>query len=79
MIRLVLQPHLEPLHAMDVERIVTACALSGYAIDRATAHTVWERYSEMFAAGWLVLPSDEGEIVSVCKRYCEHEPEPGYN
>lgn len=47
----------------DVDRIVNTCNRNGYAISRQDAVAIWERKSEAWAAGWLILPEDDDELI----------------
>ncbi len=46
----------------DVERIVRVLASQGYYVSESDARAAWDRYSDMFAAGWLMLPESDDEL-----------------
>lgn len=52
----------------DIDRIVRVLARADIEVDRATAHKMWEAYSETSAAGWLLIHSDS-EIVDAARVY----------
>ncbi len=60
-------------YADDISRIVKAFASQGYEISNSDAILAWERYSDTYAAGWLILPSPEyeTEIYYILKDYFE--------
>lgn len=55
----------------DVDRIVAALRAYDYDVSPTEARQLWDRYSESFAAGWLILPESDGEIVACLSRYFE--------
>lgn len=68
-------------HEGDCERIRSVVsAKRGAAITLEQAQSIWEDYSDMYAAGWLFLPEDDAEILrvwdnSACKRAADADEE----
>jgi hypothetical protein len=54
----------------DTLRIVRAFLRHGYTIDPATAADLWERRSNEYDAGWLILPSEDGAIIEDINEFC---------
>ncbi len=59
----------------DIGRIVFVCAQKGYLISEQTAMIAWERYSDMFAAGWLILPNNDEHLFNDIMTITEEENE----
>lgn len=49
-------------HPRDIARIIRVCKNHGYLINAYTAQWAWERYSESYAAGWLMLPALDADL-----------------
>ncbi len=47
----------------DVSRIIQVCLKAGYVIDYSTAYTAWTWYSDSMAAGWMMLPEKDEEVL----------------
>lgn len=66
----------KPRWPKDVARIRD---LMGAAFDleisERDAEWLWEDYSESYAAGWLNLPNDDRELLSILTRYVEEDPD----
>lgn len=58
----------------DIDRIVRVLARADIEVDRATARKLWEAHSEAYAAGWLMIVSDQ-EIISAAHTHLVPESE----
>jgi hypothetical protein len=58
-------------HYDDCSTIVAAMASEGYLCSTEEARELWEMYSDSWAAGWLILPSDQKKIVESIKPFFE--------
>ena len=47
----------------DVERICDVCAAAGYDITGRTAYRLWQKHSDNYAAGWLMLPESNQDLL----------------
>lgn len=50
-------------YVRDVVRIQDAFEEEGYFVRLQDCYLAWSQYSDNYAAGWLVLPSENSEIV----------------
>lgn len=57
----------------DIQRIVSVCAQKGYQISEQDAMIAWERYSDMFCAGWLFLPKEDEHLFNDIMTIMEEE------
>lgn len=57
----------------DIKRMVSVCAQKGYQISDRDAMIAWERYSDMFAAGWLCLPKEDEHLFNDIMTIMEEE------
>lgn len=63
MIQLRLKYQEEQFHySGDIDRIVNVFADRGYEISYSDAGHAWERHSENYAAGWLILPENDDDL-----------------
>lgn len=46
----------------DVLRIMIVAFLRGLELTSEQARDLWSRYSDMAAAGWLILPEDDDDL-----------------
>jgi hypothetical protein len=46
----------------DVTRIVLVFFKYGYELDRLTARDAWREHSEVYSAGWMLLPEEDDRI-----------------
>ncbi len=46
----------------DINRIIQVMANNGYEITEEQACQAWEKHSEDWAAGWLILPTEDCDI-----------------
>lgn len=53
----------------DVERIQRVFVDKGFVISRSGAHDAWDKYSDSFAAGWLILPDDDNVLFDAIRHY----------
>lgn len=60
-------------HQGDVDRIVEVCRDAGYEISPTDAQAVWEAASASMAAGWLMLPDDDADLLRDVRAYCREE------
>lgn len=51
-------------HIDDVNRLVVAAAANGIALTQAQAYQAWSDYSDSYAAGWMMMPHQDGELWS---------------
>lgn len=49
----------------DVRRIVAALARLGWEATPVEAEDLWDTYSDTYAAGWLFLPEQDGELDAI--------------
>ena len=53
-------------YSSDVDRIVEVMRKAGYDVSPEQARLIWEKNSESMAAGWLMLPdADEQLLIEV--------------
>lgn len=57
----------------DIQKIQESFNLQGFQISESDAIIAWERYSDMYAAGWLILPENWNEIYFILRDYFEEE------
>lgn len=57
----------------NIDRIVSVCFQRGYLISGQDAMVAWERYSDMFAAGWLCLPKEDDHLFNDIMTIMEEE------
>ncbi|MBK9497472.1 MAG: hypothetical protein IPO08_23700 [Xanthomonadales bacterium] len=57
----------------DIARIVRVCAARGYDISEDEAHKVWEMYSASMAAGWMMQPVDDNDLVNLVLCWTDRE------
>lgn len=72
--KLKIKPNKENYHwayTEDIQRIVKVFSNHGFEISESDAVQSWERHSEMFMAGWLILPENNEEIYYYLKDYFE--------
>lgn len=72
--KLKLKPNLKDHHwtfTEDIFRIVKIFEDHGYQITESDAVQSWERHSDLFFAGWLVLPENDQEIYYHLIKYFE--------
>jgi len=55
----------------DIKKIKNALKNAGYFATREQCITLWEMYSETYAAGWLGLPESDNLIVGSILRFFE--------
>lgn len=51
-------------HLEDVKRMQRVLQANGYHADLDDCARLWDDYSDMYAAGWLGLPSDDDELLN---------------
>jgi hypothetical protein len=56
-----------------VGRIREALRNQGYEISYEDAKRAWEAYSESMAAGWMVIPDDDAEILACVRSYLRED------
>jgi hypothetical protein len=62
-------PTVRAAHPEDLVCIVKAFARYGYSINEDTAEYAWDRYSASMAAGWMMLPDTQSDIVACALPY----------
>ncbi|WP_299654115.1 hypothetical protein [uncultured Jannaschia sp.] len=55
----------------DAQEIVDRLEGLGYRISLRDAHCAWKSHSETMEAGWLVLPEDDGHLLSSIRSHCD--------
>ena len=53
---------IEEEYKTDCLRIQRICAEHGECISLDDAYHLWDKHSEMFAAGWLFLPDNDEDV-----------------
>ncbi|UDM70675.1 hypothetical protein [Vagococcus fluvialis] len=54
----------------DIERIIDLSESKlGLKISVSEADSIWATYSDDYAAGWLILPSKDTELLEIIKKY----------
>lgn len=48
----------------DISRIVKVCRDTGYTVSRSMARRIWENHSDNYAAGWLILPESDADLLA---------------
>jgi len=63
-------------HIKDVEKIQKILKDADYVVDNYVVKNMWEKYSEMFAASWLILDNyTDYEILNVIEVLIQNNPE----
>lgn len=60
-------------HKGDCERIQKILAANGYKASLEQCKFLWETYSDSLAAGWLILPEEDEQVLSNISPYFEEE------
>jgi hypothetical protein len=47
----------------DITRMVRVCREAGYTLSRSAARRIWDQHSARFAAGWLILPERDEDLL----------------
>lgn len=49
----------------DVKRMQRVLISEGHLVSLQECADIWDDYSDMFAAGWLCLPSDDSDLYNI--------------
>lgn len=60
-------------HIEDVERIVGIVLSRGFIISKMDAYQAWCDYSDTFAAGWLILGSNDDQVFDNIMNHLEEQ------
>jgi hypothetical protein len=60
-----------PRYPDDCKRIAEVALKAGYAVSMWEAEAIWDAYSDSMAAGWMGLPDDDEELMSIVESYAE--------
>lgn len=60
-----IQDKFEHRHIDDVKRIQVVLLKNGYDADLQSCASIWEDYSDSYAAGWLGLPESDDELFTI--------------
>lgn len=53
----------------DIEQIVRVLKRNGYNCSKDQAKLLWQKYSDSMAAGWMILPDEDGELLGCVLPY----------
>ena len=56
-----------PEYPQDVERIQKILASEGHSVSKEDAEKLWSDHSYSSAAGWLILPDDDDDLLQTLK------------
>lgn len=62
-------------HSSDIDRMIEVAAHYGCELDRDDADALWRRYSDTFAAGWMMLPEDSDHLWAIIESHTTRIPE----